>query len=92
LTASQGYNQPFLRAFTMHSIYASNPKYYFAPYVGWYTHAPGWPGAPTAATQVVWDKYIIPDTVGACATGKSSAEEAVKKAELQIQREYRRRT
>lgn len=91
LTASQGYNQPFLHAFTMHPIYASNPKYYFAPYVGWYTHAPGWPGAPTAATQVVWDKYIIPDTVAECVTGKSSAEEAVKKAEFQLQREYRRR-
>jgi multiple sugar transport system substrate-binding protein len=91
LTASQGYNQPFLRAFTMHPIYASNPKYYFAPYVGWYTHAPGWPGTPTAATQVVWDKYIIPDTVAQCATGRMSAEEAVKKAEFQIKREYRRR-
>ncbi len=91
LTASLGYNQPFLRAFSMHPIYASNPKYYFAPYIGWYTHAPGWPGAPTAATQVVWDKYIIPDTAAACATGKMSAEEAVKKAEFQIKREYRRR-
>jgi multiple sugar transport system substrate-binding protein len=92
LTASQGYNQPFLQAFTMHPIYASNPKYYFTPYMGWYTHAPGWPGAPTAATQVVWDKYIIPDTAAACATERSSAEEAVQKAEFQIKREYQRRT
>jgi multiple sugar transport system substrate-binding protein len=91
LIASEGYNQPFLQTFAMHPIYASNPKFYFAPYIGWYTHAPGWPGAPTAATQVVWDKYIIPDTAAECATGRSSAEEAVKKAEFQIQREYRRR-
>jgi multiple sugar transport system substrate-binding protein len=91
LVASQGYNQPFLQTFAMHPIYASNPKFYFAPYIGWYTHAPGWPGAPTAATQVVWDKYIIPDTAAECATGKNSAEDAVKKAEFQIQREYRRR-
>ncbi|GIX48631.1 MAG: ABC transporter substrate-binding protein [Candidatus Tectimicrobiota bacterium] len=91
IRASQGYNQPFLQAFTMHPIYASNPKFYFAPYIGWYTHAPGWPGTPTAATQVVWDKYIIPDTAAECATGKLSAEEAVKKAEFQIKREYRRR-
>jgi multiple sugar transport system substrate-binding protein len=92
LTASKGYNQPFLRAFTMHPIYASNPKFYFAPYISWYMHAPGWPGAPTAATQVVWDKYIIPDTAAECATGRMGAEEAVKKAEFQIKREYRRRT
>ncbi len=90
LTASLGYNQPFLKTFAMHPIYASNPKFYFAPFIGWYTHAPGWPGAPTAATQVVWDQYIIPDTVAAHATGKSSAEAAVKKAEGQMKRLYRR--
>ncbi|MCZ6875843.1 MAG: extracellular solute-binding protein [bacterium] len=91
LLASLGYNQPFLQAFSMHPIYASNPKFYFAPYIGQYTHAPGWPGAPTAATQVVWDQYIIPDTMAAHATGKMGAEEAVKKAEFQIKRLYRRR-
>jgi multiple sugar transport system substrate-binding protein len=90
MLASLGYNQPFLRAFTMHEIYASNPKFYFAPYIGWYTHAPGWPGAPTAATQVVWDQYIIPDAAAACATGKLSAEDAVQKAEAQLKRLYRR--
>jgi multiple sugar transport system substrate-binding protein len=90
LTASLGYNQPLLRAFTMHPVYASNPKFYFAPYIGWYTHAPGWPGAPTAAGESVWDQFIIPDTAAECATGRSSAEEAVKKAEAQISRLYRR--
>jgi hypothetical protein len=40
---------------------------------------------------VVWDEYIIPDTVAECATGKRSAEEAVKKAEFLIEQEYRRR-
>lgn len=91
LVSSTGYNQPFLNALSLHPIYASNPKFYFHPYVSWYTHAPGWPGAPTAATQVVWDKYIIPDTAAAHATGRMSAEDAVKKAEAQIKREYRRR-
>jgi multiple sugar transport system substrate-binding protein len=90
LTASQGYNQPLLRAYTMHPIYASNPKFYFAPYIAWYTHAPGWPGTPTAAMQAIWDQFIIPDTVAECATDKMSAEEAVKKAEFQLQRIYRR--
>lgn len=90
LTASQGYNQPFLQTFAMHPIYASNPKYYFAPYIGWYSHALGWPGVPTAASQAVWDQYIIPDTAAMHATGKSSAEEAVQKAEYQLKRLYRR--
>jgi multiple sugar transport system substrate-binding protein len=90
LTASQGYNQPMLRAFAIHPIYASNPKFYFAPYIGWYTHAPGWPGAPTAAMQAVWDQFIIPDAAAACATGRTDAEEAVKKAEFQMKRLYRR--
>ena len=92
MLASLGYNQPFLPAFTMHPIYASNPKFYFAPYIGWYTHAAGWPAAPTAATEVVWNQYIIPDTAAAHATGKSSAEDAVQKAEAQIKRLYRRHT
>jgi multiple sugar transport system substrate-binding protein len=87
---SQGYNQPLLRAYAMHPIYASNPKFYFAPYIGWYTHFEGWPGPPTAAGEVVWHQFIIPDTVAACAIGKMSAEEAVKKAEFQIKRLYRR--
>ena len=90
LTASQGYNQPMLQTFSMHPIYASNPKFYFAPYISWYTHAPGWPGAPTAAMQAAWDQFIIPDTAAAHATGKMTAEEAVEKAEAQLKRLYRR--
>jgi multiple sugar transport system substrate-binding protein len=90
LTASRGYNQPLLSAFSMHPIYASNPKFYFHPYIAWYTHAPGWPGSPTAAAEVVWDQFVIPDTAAECATGKSSAEDAVQKAEAQMTRIYRR--
>ena len=90
LTASKGYNQPMLQAFTLHPIYASNPKFYFAPYIAWYTHAPGWPGPPTAAMQAAWDQFIIPDTAAACATGKMGAAQAVKKAEFQLKRIYRR--
>jgi multiple sugar transport system substrate-binding protein len=90
LLASKGYNQPLLRAFSMHPIYASNPKFYFAPYIAWYTHGAGWPGPPNAAAEVVWEQYIIPDTAAACATGRMTAEEAVKKAEFQIKRLYRR--
>ncbi|MEE8291453.1 MAG: hypothetical protein V3R80_08245 [Candidatus Tectomicrobia bacterium] len=90
LTSSLGYNQPLLQTLGMHPIYASNPKFYFAPYIGWYTHAPGWPGPPTAAVQTVWGQYIIPDTAAAHVTGKMTAEAAVKKAEAQMKRLYRR--
>ena len=90
LTASLGYNQPFLKAFSMHPIYASNPKFYFAPYMSRYVHAIGWPGVPTAAAQAVADQFIIPDAAAAHATGRMTAEQAVKKAEMQIKRIYRR--
>jgi multiple sugar transport system substrate-binding protein len=90
LTSSKGYNQPLLRTFAMHPIYASNPKFYFAPFIGWYTHSDGWPGPPTAASEVVWNQFIIPDTAAAHATGKMGAEEAVQKAEFQMKRLYRR--
>lgn len=90
LTASLGYNQPLLRDFTMHPIFAADPKVYFSPYITWYSHAPGWPGAPTAAAEVTWDKFIIPDTAAACATGKMSAEDAVREAEREMKRIYQR--
>ncbi|MGQ4806783.1 hypothetical protein NKDENANG_00118 [Candidatus Entotheonellaceae bacterium PAL068K] len=40
--------------------------------------------------QSVWRPFIIPDTAAACAIGRMTAEEAVKKAEFQIKRLYRR--
>jgi hypothetical protein len=40
--------------------------------------------------QTVWGQYIIPDTAAEHATGKSGAEEAIKKAEAQMKRLYRR--
>ena len=90
LIASEGYNQSYLKDFTLHPVYASTLKYYFHPYIAAYSHAPGWPGSPTAAGEVVWDKFIIPDTAAACATGKMSAEDAVKEAEREMKRIYQR--
>ncbi len=90
LAASKGYNQPVLTQHALHPLYASNSKYYFAPYIGWYTHAFGWPGVPTAAMQTIADQYLLPDDSAACAIGKSSPEDAVKKQESQRKRVYRR--
>jgi multiple sugar transport system substrate-binding protein len=90
LMASEGYNQSFLGDFTFHPVYATSLKYYFHPYIASFSHAPGWPGSPTAAAEVVWDKFIIPDTVAACATGKQTAEQAVQAAEQEMKRVYQR--
>ena len=90
LTASKGYNQPVLAGNALHPLYASNSKYYFAPFIGWYTHAIGWPGVPTAAMATVTDQYLLPDAAASVAVGKASAEDAVKKLETQMKRIYKR--
>ncbi|MDA1098657.1 MAG: extracellular solute-binding protein [Proteobacteria bacterium] len=90
LTASQGYNQPVLAGNALHPLYASNPKYYFAPFIGWYTHAIGWPGVPTAAVQTVVDQYLLPDAVASMAIGKVTPEEAIEKLDSQMTRIYKR--
>ncbi|MDE0725425.1 MAG: extracellular solute-binding protein [Alphaproteobacteria bacterium] len=90
LEASKGYNQPVLAGNALHPLYASNSKYYFAPFIGWYTHAIGWPGVPTAAVQTVVDQYLLPDAMASVAVGKASAEDAVKKLEKQMKRIYKR--
>lgn len=90
LQASKGYNQPVLAGHAQHPLYASNPKYYFAPFIGWYTHAIGYPGMPTAAAATISDQYLLPDAAAAAAIGKASPEEAVQKLESQMKRIYRR--
>ncbi len=90
LRSSGGFNQPVLKNFAMNPLYASNSKYYFAQYIGWYTHAIGYPGIPTAAAQMVSDQFLLPDAMAACATGKHSPEEAAAKLEKQVKRIYRR--
>ena len=90
LLASKGYNQPVLANHALHPLYAANSKYYFAPFIGWYTHAMGYPGVPTASVQTVVDQYLLPDAAAGCAIGKLSPEEAVGKLEMQMKRIYRR--
>jgi multiple sugar transport system substrate-binding protein len=90
LEASKGYNQPVLAGNALHPLYASNPKYYFAPFIGWYTHAIGWPGVPTAAMATVTDQYLLPDAAASMAIGKVTPEEAINKLEKQMKRIYKR--
>ena len=90
LVASAGYNQPLLKTHALHPYYATNSKYYFAPFIGLYTHAIGWPGVPTAASATIYDQYMLPDAAAAAATGKATPEEAVQKLEKQMKRIYKR--
>lgn len=90
LEASKGYNQPVLAGNALHPLYASNSKYYFAPFIGWYTHSIGWPGVPTAAVQTVVDQFLLPDAAASMAIGKVTPEAAIKKLTSQTTRIYKR--
>lgn len=90
LTASLGFNQPVLKDFLDHEIFASDPKYKFATEIALYTHPLGWPGLLTSAAQTVYDQYLLPDALAECATGRLTPEEAVAKLESQMTRIYRR--
>lgn len=88
ITASDGYNQPLLKAYATHPIWGTNPKYAFAPEIGKYSHTQGYPGTPTKFSQVVAQLYIIPDMFGSAATGKMSTKEAIEWAEKEIKEVY----
>ena len=45
-------------------------QYRFIPEVAKITVPPSWPGPTTAASQQVWDLYVIPDMFAQYATGK----------------------
>src|SRR5437667_90933 len=49
---------------------------------------PPWPGPTTAASQQVWDLYIIPDMFAQHATGKMTADQAIAWAEKEMQEIY----
>jgi multiple sugar transport system substrate-binding protein len=88
IEASRGYNLPALKALSTHPIWATNPKYKFATEIGQYTRHPAWPGPPTAASQVVWDLFIIPDMFAQAVTGRLSTQDAMAWAEKEIKEVY----
>ncbi len=88
IEASRGYNLPSLKGLTTHPIWTSNPKYKFATEIGQYTHHPAWPGPPTAASQIVWDLFIIPDMFAQAVTGRLSTQDAMAWAEKEIKEIY----
>lgn len=86
--ASDGYNQPLMKAFANHPVWATNPKYAFAPEIGKYSHTQGWPGLPTKYSQVVGQLYVIPDMFAMAVTNKKSVKGAIDWAENEIKEIY----
>src|SRR2546426_891678 len=86
--AGHGFNMPFLTNLTKHPVYKSDKQYRFIPEVAKVTVPPSWPGPTTAASQQVWDLYIIPDMFAQHATGKMTADQAIAWAEKEMQEIY----
>jgi multiple sugar transport system substrate-binding protein len=75
--AGHGFNMPFLNNLTNHPVYRSDPQYRHIPDVAKVTVPPSWPGPTTAASQQVWDLYIIPDMFAQYATGRMTLDQAI---------------
>ncbi len=82
--AGHGFNTPFLTNLTKHPVYQSNKQYRFIGEIARVTVPPSWPGPTTAASQQVWDLYIIPDMFAQHATGKMTADQAIAWAEKEL--------
>jgi multiple sugar transport system substrate-binding protein len=89
--AGHGFNMPFLNNLTSHPVYKSDPQYRFIPEVAKVTVPPSWPGPVTAASQQVWDLYIIPDMFAQYATGRMTLDQAIAWGEKEISEIYRKR-
>jgi multiple sugar transport system substrate-binding protein len=82
--AGHGFNMPFLNNLTNHPVYKSDPQYRHIPEVAKVTVPPSWPGPTTAASQQVWDLYIIPDMFAQYATGRMTLDQAIIWGEKEI--------
>jgi multiple sugar transport system substrate-binding protein len=86
--AGHGFNMPFLNDMMNHPVYKSDPQYRNIPDVARVTVPPSWPGPTTAASQQVWDLYIIPDMFAQYATGRMKLDEAIAWGEKEMQEIY----
>jgi hypothetical protein len=71
-----------------HPVYDTNPMYRAIPETAKATVAPAWPGPQTAASQLTWDLYVIPDMVAQYVTGKMTAPQAMEWAEKELKEIY----
>jgi multiple sugar transport system substrate-binding protein len=89
--AGHGFNMPFLNNLVAHPVYKSDPQYRHIPDVAKVTVPPSWPGPTTAASQQVWDLYILPDMFAQYATGRMTLDQAIAWGEKEITEIYRKR-
>ncbi len=69
IAAGSAFNQPPVKHFAEHPIWASNPKYAMLPKEAEYVHEQGWPAKPNAAVQLIVVNYILPDIVAKAING-----------------------
>ena len=69
IVGGSAFNQPPLKAFAEHPIWASNPKYAMLPKEADYVHEQGWPAKPNAAVQLIVVNFILPDIVAKAVNG-----------------------
>jgi multiple sugar transport system substrate-binding protein len=69
IAGGSAFNQPPLKAFAGHPIWASNPKYAMLPKEAEYVHEQGWPARPNGAVQLIVVNYILPDIVAKAVNG-----------------------
>jgi len=69
VVASSAFNQPPLRHFADHPIWARNPKLAMLPGEAEFAHARGWPGKPTDAVQRIDNNFVMADMVAKAVNG-----------------------
>ena len=69
IAAGSAFNQPPVKQFGEHPIWASNPKYAMLPKEAEYVHEQGWPAKPNAAVQLIVVNFILPDIVAKAING-----------------------
>ena len=69
IAAGSAFNQPPVKQFAEHPIWASNPKYAMLPKEAEYVHEQGWPAKPNASVQLIVVNFILPDIVAKAING-----------------------
>jgi multiple sugar transport system substrate-binding protein len=69
IVGGSAFNQPPLKHFAEHPIWASNPKYARLPKEAEYVHEQGWPAKPNAGVQLIVVNFVLPDIVAKAING-----------------------
>src|SRR5947207_165871 len=69
IVEGSAFNQPPLRDFAGHPIWAKNPKYALLPKDAESAHARGWPSKPNDAIRRIENNYVLPDMVAKAVNG-----------------------